>query len=410
MNYNVHPAADAFPMMSDAELKELADDITTHGLRNPVVLNHDGTVLIDGRNRLRACQIAGLEPTYTNLPELTDQQIIDHIVSANIHRRHLSQGQRATVATALEPMYAEAARERMLAGKKDPLADSREGSARENWSSEQAAKAVGASGRSVSDAKALKRDAPDLFDKVVNGEMTLNAADKERKERKARAARATQPGAASCDQAGRNPILNPPSPITFDAAVAYTRERIRIGLWRAAGWYWWDHYGKEGEKPPYPPPFSGESRIAPAMIVAWRNAIERGLAQPVTKPLTIPEAEWIGLGLSPADDEDDWDAWCHVMSWACGSGEGDGDDLRWLKSHLERRWVDDEVARRISEVVGNFFDEDGDFIYNWCEDDEDDREETIMVPTPRHLFDELIFKVDEAAQDAVDRFGEDDDQ
>src|SRR5262245_7410984 len=46
---------------------------------------------------------------------------------------------------------------------------------------EQAAKAVGSSGKSVSDAKALKRDAPDLAEKVRNGKMTLNAATKERK-------------------------------------------------------------------------------------------------------------------------------------------------------------------------------------------------------------------------------------
>lgn len=122
--FTVHPAADAFPMMSDAELKELADDIAVNGLRNPLVLNHDGTVLIDGRNRLRACEIAGAQPTYENLSaDLTDEQTLIYIVSANIHRRHLTQSQRATVATALEPMYVESARERMMTGKRDPVAD-----------------------------------------------------------------------------------------------------------------------------------------------------------------------------------------------------------------------------------------------------------------------------------------------
>jgi hypothetical protein len=41
--------------MGEEELKELADDITVNGLQNPIVLNHDGTVLIDGRNRWLAC-------------------------------------------------------------------------------------------------------------------------------------------------------------------------------------------------------------------------------------------------------------------------------------------------------------------------------------------------------------------
>ena len=82
---------------------------------------------------------------------------------------NLTQGQKAIVAAALEPMYAEAAKQRMLAGKKDPEADLPQGTERAQQAREQAAKAVGASGRGVSQAKAIQRDAPDLVDKVVNG-------------------------------------------------------------------------------------------------------------------------------------------------------------------------------------------------------------------------------------------------
>ena len=53
----VHPLAAVFPMMTDDELQDLADDIREHGLLHPIVLDADG-VLIDGRNRLRACEIA----------------------------------------------------------------------------------------------------------------------------------------------------------------------------------------------------------------------------------------------------------------------------------------------------------------------------------------------------------------
>jgi ParB-like chromosome segregation protein Spo0J len=54
-----HPAADLFPFMSDDELAELAVDIRAHGLLEPIVLL-DGLVL-DGRNRLRACEAAGVD-------------------------------------------------------------------------------------------------------------------------------------------------------------------------------------------------------------------------------------------------------------------------------------------------------------------------------------------------------------
>jgi len=54
----VHPAAEAFPLLSEKELKELADDIERNDLRTDFVLwrsnNKGPSVLLDGRNRLDA--------------------------------------------------------------------------------------------------------------------------------------------------------------------------------------------------------------------------------------------------------------------------------------------------------------------------------------------------------------------
>lgn len=58
-----HPYADEFPMASAEELDELAASIATVGLIHPVVLTPQGLVL-DGRNRLAACEKAGVEPTF----------------------------------------------------------------------------------------------------------------------------------------------------------------------------------------------------------------------------------------------------------------------------------------------------------------------------------------------------------
>ena len=57
----LHPIADLFPMMTDDELANLAADIKANGLIHPIVVDKDGLV-IDGRNRDRACEIAGIEP------------------------------------------------------------------------------------------------------------------------------------------------------------------------------------------------------------------------------------------------------------------------------------------------------------------------------------------------------------
>lgn len=55
-----HPAADAFPMMDAVRLGELKADIAANGQREPITLC-DGMIL-DGRNRYRACIDIGIEP------------------------------------------------------------------------------------------------------------------------------------------------------------------------------------------------------------------------------------------------------------------------------------------------------------------------------------------------------------
>jgi len=94
-----HELSELFPLMDEAALDKLADDIRKHGLREPIVL-HEGLIL-DGRNRYRACQLAGVEPRYR---EFDGCDPTAHVVSANLHRRHLDESQRAMVAEKLANM------------------------------------------------------------------------------------------------------------------------------------------------------------------------------------------------------------------------------------------------------------------------------------------------------------------
>lgn len=94
----VHPAAAIFPMMEDAELDELAEDIKANGLVHPLVTKEGQ--LIDGRNRREACRRAGIEPKTI---ELNGQDPAAYILSANINRRHLTRSQRAMAVATLLP-------------------------------------------------------------------------------------------------------------------------------------------------------------------------------------------------------------------------------------------------------------------------------------------------------------------
>src|ERR671922_924857 len=95
-NIAVHPAADAFPMMEEEELDELASDIKANGLQQPLIIDklNGSPQLIDGRNRREACRRVGIVPDYVLLD---GQDPVAYILSANINRRHLSKGQRAIV-------------------------------------------------------------------------------------------------------------------------------------------------------------------------------------------------------------------------------------------------------------------------------------------------------------------------
>lgn len=87
----VHPVADLFPMLADDELAELAEDIRQRGLLQPIVLDADGRVL-DGRNRLAACALAGVDPTFETY---AGDDPDGFALSVNTQRRNLTKGQRA---------------------------------------------------------------------------------------------------------------------------------------------------------------------------------------------------------------------------------------------------------------------------------------------------------------------------
>lgn len=141
---NVHPVAALFPMLSDDELADLAADIAANGQLYPIVLDANGQ-LIDGRNRLAACKVAGVKPRFETLG--ANQNPVAYILATNVRRRHLSKGQRA-MAVALAR-----------------LSESDNG----RMTQHEAAHLSGASQAAIAEAETVAQWAPDLTQAVMTG-------------------------------------------------------------------------------------------------------------------------------------------------------------------------------------------------------------------------------------------------
>jgi hypothetical protein len=86
-----HPLADLFPLMEGEEFDALVADVKANGQREPIVLFEK--MILDGRNRYRACLAAGVEPYLMEGDDwITDPAA--YVISANIHRRHLTAEQK----------------------------------------------------------------------------------------------------------------------------------------------------------------------------------------------------------------------------------------------------------------------------------------------------------------------------
>lgn len=145
----VHPVADLFPMLPDDELRELAEDIKANGLLESIKLDAEGRVL-DGRNRLAACELAGVEPRFE---DYAGEDPAQYALSVNLARRHLNKGQRA-----------------MIAAKWWSVSD---------HSKRSAASVTGISATRLMNARTVLDHAPDLAQPVIAGSMALDDAYEE---------------------------------------------------------------------------------------------------------------------------------------------------------------------------------------------------------------------------------------
>src|SRR4051794_14652462 len=178
-----HPVANLWPLLPEAELAELAEDIRANGLRYPIWRHRDGRI-IDGRNRWLACQSIGVDCP-ANIFDGSDAELIPFVVSLNEKRRHLTVDQRAAIAADLVTLsHGSNQRQRKQEASREASSSSTA------LTDAEAAKLMSVSESSVERAKAVRRAAPMLHAEVKRG--TLKAG-KARVEVKRRSGAATKP-------------------------------------------------------------------------------------------------------------------------------------------------------------------------------------------------------------------------
>jgi len=174
-----HPAANFFPLLTGRSFDELAADIKRNGLLDPIVL-FEGKVL-DGRNRLRACETVGVKPEFVEwIPNGTGP--FSWVVSHNLTRRHLTGTQRAVIGAKMLPFLVKEAKERQRLsrgrgheGKKVlPNGNTFFGPA-----AEQAAEITGSSVSQIYRAKRIGDKSAEVLDRVMAKEISMAEAELE---------------------------------------------------------------------------------------------------------------------------------------------------------------------------------------------------------------------------------------
>lgn len=180
-----HPSADAFPIPNESDFAALVDDIRVHGLIHPIVV-HDGLIL-DGRTRWKACEALGMKPKTVAWTTDNGTSPTVYVISANLHRRHLTPSQKAAIAADLMPQFRKEAKERQQAsGKEVHRGAPKKGGVKidtsfrsEGKARTVAAKSVGVSAGYVGEAELVKKKDPELFEALKSGKVTLSAALKQ---------------------------------------------------------------------------------------------------------------------------------------------------------------------------------------------------------------------------------------
>jgi hypothetical protein len=136
------------------------------------VVMHQGKVL-DGRNRLAACEIAGVEPRFVEWDG--EGSPTEWVIATNLFRRQLTASQRAVVAVDLLPVLEQEAKERQRRSQGRGKKGGKElpGNSSKGKASQVAARIAKTNRQYVQEVKKIRQTAPEVVEKIRAGELTV---------------------------------------------------------------------------------------------------------------------------------------------------------------------------------------------------------------------------------------------
>lgn len=178
-------AFNIFPEASEEDFNRLLEDIRNNGFdQSQPVTVYEGAIL-DGWNRYRACQAIGITPAIKNFDG--DQAAAMRLVMRTNKRRNLNKGQWATIAIEAEDVLRALADE-AEENRKLKISESRSNETAqkiapsektERETAHKAAELFNTNRTYINQAAKVKAAAPEAFEKVKAGKMTLQDAMKE---------------------------------------------------------------------------------------------------------------------------------------------------------------------------------------------------------------------------------------
>lgn len=175
--YDVHRAANVPPAMSEQEYSDLKADIEKNGQIDPIVLI-EGKIL-DGKHRAMACYELGITPKTREWAGECGNPYA--YVRSKLKHRNLSKTQIAACGQELLEYEQAEAKERIRNAQQvrhgvtvEKIPQIEQGKARD-----KVAEALGVNPRYIQDAKKIKEESPETFEKLKSGETTLQQAKKD---------------------------------------------------------------------------------------------------------------------------------------------------------------------------------------------------------------------------------------